>query len=231
MRDALKEVARGTTFKYRPLEDWRVAIFEIYNRKVAENAKLYPIFHTFETAFRSTVAVRIEEYYGVSDWWSPAVSAHRSGSHRITINGVSLPHWVARNFFRIATHLDQLDPRPTIADGYHLLELSKLSHVQNLVTSHWRSIFERIFTKGSKRLTQNDFSKKFKRVRETRNHVYHHMTSASPQNTSLPEVIATAEELLDYLNCSLGFVCGKVEAAKLPPFAFKLPREPRHNCW
>jgi hypothetical protein len=95
MRDALKEVARGTTFKYRPLEDWRVGIFEIYNRKVAENAKLYPVFHTFETAFRSTVAVRIEEYYGVPDWWSPAVLAHRSGSQSMTINGVSLPHWVA----------------------------------------------------------------------------------------------------------------------------------------
>jgi hypothetical protein len=59
MEAALMEVragSQGYRLKIRPNE-WRAAIFTVYNRKVAEHAQLFPIFHSFEIAFRSTLAV------------------------------------------------------------------------------------------------------------------------------------------------------------------------------
>src|ERR1043165_8217886 len=65
MEAALIEVRAGTQgylLVYRP-DEWRAAIFRVYNRKVAEHAQLFPIFHSFETAFRSTLAVVLEKHY------------------------------------------------------------------------------------------------------------------------------------------------------------------------
>jgi hypothetical protein len=63
MKAALKEVASGVALRYRPISEWRKAIFKVYNRKVSEDAQLFPVFHSFETAFRSTVAVELEAFY------------------------------------------------------------------------------------------------------------------------------------------------------------------------
>jgi hypothetical protein len=57
MLASLEEVKAGTlgnVLVYRPNE-WRGAIFSVYNRKVAEHAQLFPVFHSFETAFRSPI--------------------------------------------------------------------------------------------------------------------------------------------------------------------------------
>ena len=70
MEASLVEVKRGAVGRRLSQgKDWRPAIFQVYNRKVAEHAQLFPIFHSFETAFRSTVAVKLEEYYGEIVWW------------------------------------------------------------------------------------------------------------------------------------------------------------------
>jgi hypothetical protein len=61
MEASLVEVTSGTlghVLVYRPNE-WRSAIFQVYHRKVAEHARLFPIFHSFETAFRSTIAIAL----------------------------------------------------------------------------------------------------------------------------------------------------------------------------
>jgi hypothetical protein len=60
MRAALKEAHAGRAVQQGSFAQRRAAIFRIYYRKVAEHAQLFPIFHTFETAFRSTVAVELE---------------------------------------------------------------------------------------------------------------------------------------------------------------------------
>jgi hypothetical protein len=67
----VKAGTKGYLLIYRP-NDWRPAIFTVYNRKVAEHAQLFPIFHSFENALRSTVAVVLEQHYKPS----PLVASH-----------------------------------------------------------------------------------------------------------------------------------------------------------
>src|SRR5258708_10624124 len=58
MEASLIEVRAGTlgyVLVYRPIE-WRASIFKVYNRTDAEHAQLFSIFHSFETALRSTAA-------------------------------------------------------------------------------------------------------------------------------------------------------------------------------
>jgi hypothetical protein len=60
--------------------DWRPAVFKVYNRKVAEHAQLFGMFHSFETAFRSTVAVTLEQHYQHKRWWRPIYDELRLGN-------------------------------------------------------------------------------------------------------------------------------------------------------
>src|SRR5258708_19319151 len=81
MEASLIEVRAGTlgyVLVYRPSE-WRAAIFKVYNRKVAEHAQLFPIFHSFETAFRSTAAVALERHYRHPRWGRGGFQAVRKG--------------------------------------------------------------------------------------------------------------------------------------------------------
>src|SRR5258708_33937554 len=91
MEASLIEVRAGTlgyVLVYRPSE-WRAAIFKVYNRKVAEHAQLFPIFHSFETAFRSTAAVALERHYRHPRWWGGGFEAVRKGqpAKRVTRGG------------------------------------------------------------------------------------------------------------------------------------------------
>ena len=61
MKASLIELERGIRMPAGG-KGWRTAMFEIYNRKVAKHAKLFPVFHCFETAFRSYTAVHLEDY-------------------------------------------------------------------------------------------------------------------------------------------------------------------------
>jgi hypothetical protein len=81
MEASLIEVKSGTLgniLVYRPNE-WRAAIFKVYYRKVAEHAQLFPVFHSFETAFRSTVALQLEQHYSHKRWWRAVYEAMRKG--------------------------------------------------------------------------------------------------------------------------------------------------------
>lgn len=96
MAGALKEVRAGivgSILVYQP-NDWRPLIFQIYNRKVAEHAQLFPIFHTFETAFRSTVAVTLEDHYHHARRWRGIYQQMRVGNPATAIAqicGVAIP--------------------------------------------------------------------------------------------------------------------------------------------
>jgi hypothetical protein len=63
-------------------------------------------------------------------------------------------------------------------------------------------------------------------VRSARNDVYHHKSIPK-----LVNVAATAEDLLDYLDCSIGFIYRKIKDANPVPPTFALAEEPRHNTW
>jgi hypothetical protein len=215
---------------YRP-DEWRARIFEVYNRKVAEHAQLFPIFHTFETAFRSTVAVTLEEYYRHPRWWRGIYEQLRKGNPATTIEKIGgMPitrdaaHLIGEIIFSIDGESLQKSSVNNFVNGYEFVECCDIGHIRQLIEKHWSAFSPRF--SGTKRLTLNDFQKKFNRVRDARNDVYHHKSVAR-----LAGVVATAEELLDYLNCSIGFVYRKITESTAASLKFLLPIEARHMTW
>ncbi|HXW48602.1 MAG TPA: hypothetical protein VEK31_04080 [Xanthobacteraceae bacterium] len=215
---------------YQPA-DWRPLIFQIYNRKVAEHAQLFPIFHTFETAFRSTVAVTLEDHYHHARWWRGIYNQLRNGNSATSITqigGVPIPSHAAHRIGQIMMAIDgdqwQRNIVSGLKNGYQFVEWCDLGHIRQLIEEHWR-VFSPRFAQP-KRLTLADFKAKFDRVREARNDVYHHKAVAR-----LANVVATAEELLDYLNCSIDFVYHKITAATPTAPQFSFPIQHRHNTW
>lgn len=232
MRAALKEAKAGRALVNRPFAERRAAIFQVYFRKVAEHAQLFPIFHTFETAFRSTAAVELETHYGRPDWWAPVRQALRSGqpARSVThLRGIPISRNAAHQIGRIILALEGENlSRPVltgVADGYEFTELCDLSHIGGLVSEHW-SVFAPSYFTSPTRMTAADFSAKFTRVRDARNDIYHHKSVARMTN-----VVSAAEELLDRLGCSLDFAYKKITGFTLSPPAFSIPPADRHNIW
>ena len=234
MRDALKEVCAGNPgniLHYQP-NDWRPAIFKVYNRKVAEQAQLFSVFHCFETAFRSTVAVALERHYNQTRWWAGVHAALRAGQLARTVRqvgGVVLTRDAADLIARIIESIDgpsfQRNRVATFQNGYEFAENCDIGQIGFLVEKHW-AIFSHRFVRGTRRLSMADFMAKFQRVRDARNDVYHHKSVARMTN-----VVQTAEDLLDYLNFSLGFVYQKVTDSSPAPLAFAIAIQPRHQIW
>ncbi|QRM36043.1 hypothetical protein [Microvirga sp. VF16] len=232
MQASLKEVAVGRALVNRPFNDWRQAIFGVYHRKIAEHAQLFPVFHTFETAFRSLVAVELEALYGTPDWWTPIYTALRNGAAANTIAHIrgkpiskDAAHRVGQIILAIEGDKLQRGVIPTLRNGYEFAERCDLSHIEGLIVEHW-SVFAPKFVRGTLRLPQKDFKAKFKRVREARNDVYHHKSVAR-----MTSVVDAAEDLLDYLHLSLDFTVTQIQKANPAPLSFLLPQAPRHGCW
>jgi hypothetical protein len=87
-------------------------------------------------------------------------------------------------------------------------------------------VFAPRFRRGTAKLTASDFPEKFDRVRSARNDVYHHKSTPK-----LANVVATAENLLDYLDCAVGFVYQKIKDSRPIPPSFVVAIEPRHKTW
>jgi len=220
MRDALIELSQGKSQRPAGAGQWRDAIYAIYNRKVAEHAQLFPVFHCFETAFRSRVAVTLEDHYQIPQWWAPAAKALSSGAtaNAVTRIGVVDPLQGER---RRAIHLMvsemtqwKLDVM-SFADGYELLERSTLNQVKRLLSSHW-PLFRNFFVNpAGQPLMQSVVEEKFDRVHAARNSVYHHLSFAG-----MTDVYLTAEELLDYIGFKLAPVHRAIEGASCtePPY-------------
>lgn len=147
MAGALKEVRAGivgSILVYQP-NDWRPLIFQIYNRKVAEHAQLYPIFHTFETAFRSTVAVTLEDHYRDPCWWQDIYGQMRKGNQAKSItkiNGVAISKDAAYRIGEIIIAIDgdrfQRNVVGRLKNGYQFVECCDLGHVRQLIENHWQ---------------------------------------------------------------------------------------------
>lgn len=230
MLAALKEVSNAPALRCRPIPDWREAIFKVYSRKVAEHAQLFPVFHSFETAFRSTVAVGLEDFYKQNDWWMPvkndlaSTGAPRSHIH---IHGRQIS---SDTTFLIKKIISDIELKSKVdlsklADGYEFLEYCSLNHVKELILDHWHTFRVR-FRRGKVPMSQRDFSAKFYRVINARNDIYHHKSVAG-----LKDVVNTAEELLDNLNYSLGFATHKIGSSTPKALNFNIPVGKRHHTW
>jgi hypothetical protein len=226
----LKNGAQGKTLSQG--KDWRPAIFQIYNRKVAEHALLFPIFHSFETAFRSTVAVTLEAHYNESIWWKfidAKIRADKDPREITFIGSQSISRDLANSIAQLIYHIDGADLRRNavgaFVNGYEFLEACELAQVARTIEDHW-SVFAPRFVRGKNRLSLNHFKAKFKTVREARNDIYHHKSVAR-----MTGVVANAEDLLDYLGFSLRFVFDKIADAGPQEPRFLIKTAKRHRTW
>lgn len=232
MRAALNEAKAGKALQNGKFAEKRAAILAIYYRKVAEHAQLFPVFHTFETAFRSLVAVELESLYGMQNWWLPIFNAFRKGdpADSITkIRGVPISKNTANRIGAIIYAIEgeslQRNLISSLNDGYEFAELCDLSHISSLITNHWSHFGPRYFN-APRVMTQQEFSAKFTKVREARNDIYHHKSLARMTN-----VVSSAEELLERLNCSLGFAYAKINASRVAAPKLAVPQAAQHNLW
>lgn len=232
MGAALKEAHAGKAIQQGSFAERRAAIFRIYYRKVAEHGQLFPLFHTFETAFRSTVAVKLETHYGKADWWKPIFQALRAGDDAKTvgwINGIAISkdkaHAIGQIIFHIEGEKLGRNVLGGVADGYAFAELCDLNHIGNLVYHHW-GLFSPAYFQQPRVMALSEFRLKFKRVREARNDIYHHKSVAN-----MTGVVGAAEDLLERLHCSAEFAYEKITASRIsaPPFA--APQGGQHNLW
>ncbi len=209
MRDSLIELSQGRSAKPAGQGQWREAIYAIYNRKVAEHAQLFPLFHCFETAFRSRIAVTLEDHYSTPRWWSAMAAAHRGGQdfRATTRIGVIDPVTSERRraIFFLASDLTQtgLDVM-TFDDGYELLEKSTLGQTKRLLETHWPLFKAGFVNSGGQPMKQEVVLAKFEKIRVARNNVYHHLPFAG-----MTDIYETGEELL----ACLGFKLAKVHRA------------------
>lgn len=232
MKAALKEAAAGAAFQQGNFSEKRAAIFRIYYRKVAEHAQLFPIFHTFETSFRSIVAVELESHYGIANWWNPIIARLRAGDAARTIgtiNGVNISRDAAHRIGQImyAIEGDNLSRGRLIGinDGYAFAELCDLTHICDLIVEHW-GIFAAHYSGSPRIVTRGEFTAKFKKVRDARNAIYHHKSLAQ-----MAGVVSAAEELLERLRCSLRFSYQKISQATIADPTFSIAQNGQHNLW
>src|SRR5215469_3638895 len=164
MLAALKEVSESKALEGRHICEYREIIFRVYNRKVAEHAQLFLVFHSFETAFRSTVSVELETYYGQQQWWAAIYKALRKGHAATTvecIGGRKLPRDTAHLIGEILEYIDgdslHRNIVPRITTGYLLVEQCKLSQIGKLITQHWLVFKSKFHHAHGQNLTCHDF--------------------------------------------------------------------------
>jgi hypothetical protein len=218
MRASLAEIRNTQPMQSGRARDWREAIYRVYNRKVAEHAQLFPLFHSFETAFRSVTAVTLENHYQQPKWWAPFEVALKTGAHAKTITkigaiGISTDVAVAMTYM-VDDLIRKKVSLTALTNGYELLTETDLSRVGALIFHHW-PIFKPFFVRKSVPLSRAHFMTKFDRVRDARNSVYHHKSFAG-----FTDCYQSAEDLMAYLSFPLERIHAKIAAAKCAPPAY-----------
>ena len=100
------------------------------------------------------------------------------------------------------------------------------SHVLFIARCWVNTVFAPRFVRGGIHLSLDHFKTKFRAVREARNDVYHHKSVAR-----MTDVVFHAEDLLDYLDFSLDFVCNKITDVPPTKLRFAVLVEARHRTW
>lgn len=217
MKAAVREFIAGRSPKLQPGAAWREEVLRIYNRKVAENAQMFPLFHSFECAFRATTAAILESHYKIQRWWAPvltfATSSAGPTAMRIGVVDADLT-----TVLRIKSMLQDVITRTaefaSLKTGYDVLDHADISHVQQMIKVHWNQMSP-MFVRNGQQLSIADFDAKFSRVRIARNIVYHHRSLANK-----PLVYETTSDLLAYLGFDMSKVHRRIRNAQplAPPY-------------
>lgn len=203
--------------------DIRGAIYRIYNRKVAEHAQMFPMFHTVETALRASLAVELETHYGIQAWWTPVLKGVMSSGwdpKSVTrIGNINVHREIPYRMGRTLQSL--IDKKVAVAGfrtGNELLTTCDFSHLVYLIEDHWSLFAARFVFKGqivSKQLAVTFLD----RIRDARNAVYHHQSFEGA-----PAAYDAADLVMQCLGVKLAKVHPLIAGAqcKPPPYFSKL---------
>lgn len=227
MDPALQQVAAAAAAAGSPPHDARKAVWAEYHRRVAEVDRLFPVFFTFESAWRALTGEVLKARYGGSDaWWHPVRAAVQAGAGSVRLGflgGVPARNDVIR---RVENLLRNQPPssRAALATSYDLVGAGTLGDVGWFIDNHWGAVASVFSAPAGGAPTSTQFAALFRRVREARNDAYHHRPVPSPK-----KVVDAAERLLDLIDVHLGTRVAAVAASTPAPFAFALPLQPRHR--
>lgn len=224
---AIQEIAATAKTKLPevPAEgDIRDAIYRIYNRKVAEHAQMFPMFHTVETALRASLAVELETHYGVQAWWAPVLKGLMSSGWdprsvtrigNIAVNR-EIPFRMGRT---LQSLIDKKVPVTTFRTGNELLTACDFAHLVFLIEDHWSLFAPKFVFKGQvvPKLLAVTF---LDRIRDARNAVYHHQSFEGA-----PGAYDAADLVMQCLGVKLAKVHPLIAGApcKPPPYFPKPP--------
>lgn len=227
MDAALQQVAATARTVGASPRDARAAVWAEYDRRVADIQRLFPVFFTFESAWRTLSAAVLRQRYGGDDgWWHPvrAAMAAGSGVSRVGyLGGVPARNEVVRRVENILRNQPTADLH-RMATSYDLLEVCTLGDVSWMIDRHWSAVASTFSATALPAPTSAIFADLFRRVREARNDAYHHRPVSDGQ-----KVIAAAERLLDLVDVHLGARVATTSSAALGAFAFAVLRQPRHG--
>jgi hypothetical protein len=188
---------------------------------------LFPVFHEFESGYRSRVAAWMENHYGTSIWWSEVLVALKNGNGYMDFKGLINGKRVSSNIFdAIGSLLRSVDgiqlERNRLAamdDGFHLLQLSTLSDLEKLMFEHWTDFSKTLPSKlaNGNPLNKEVFKGMFRRVREARNDCYHHKEVAKRH-----EIVSNAEQLLVLIGVHLETACDMISMSAVKPLRFDI---------
>lgn len=234
MYASLREVASSKRTGNREM---REAIFQVYHRKLAEHAAMFPIFHVFENAMRSVMAHALEDCYVAGsqqpDWWRPIEGSILNGSPMPRIIHIPSGRKIKQEALAAVKDLLSVALRreggpqavASATDSYGLLALGDMRHTQALIQSHWGAFTSYFVVSkvGAAPITSSNFIEMFDKIRRTRNAVYHHTSIGD-----LKKTVELAERLLDRLDVSLAHVWREVSAARPMQIPLSIPLQERH---
>lgn len=180
---AIQEIA-ATARKQLPAAlaegDIRAAIYRIYNRKVAEHAQMFPMFHTVETALRASLAVELETHYGIQTWWAPVLKGVMSSGwdpRSITrIGNVDVGREIPFHIGRILqSMIEKKVAVGAFRTGNDFLTACEFGQLVSLVKEHWPR-YATTFTHNALPVNKAVTLALLERIREARNAVYHHQS-------------------------------------------------------
>ena len=227
MDPALQQVAAVTMAAGSPPRDARRAVWTEYHRRVTEVDRLFPVFFTFESAWRALTAEVLKARYGGTDaWWHPvraAVQRSAASTRLGFLGGVPARNDVIR---RVENLLGNQLPaaRAALATSYDLIGAGTLGDVGWFIDNHWSAVTSVFSAPAGGTPTSAQFAALFRRVREARNDAYHHRPVPNPQ-----KVVDAAERLLDLIDVHLETRVAAIATSASAPFAFAVPVQPRHR--
>jgi hypothetical protein len=230
LRGAAKAAAKAA--KKGEFHELLPRIHRVYNRKLAEQHRLFPILSLFEASYRSFLAVWLEGHYGTSTWWQDLYDWLRKGNKATELselNGVPTTAGVMRTVENLLRGVDggilTGQVVPNIAHGQEMLRLSKMSDLEELSKEHWHHLRAALPSQlySGAPLDAQVFSGMFRRLREARNDCFHH--KEVPNRT---HIASNAELLLDLIDIHIETEIDGAASAVVRPFSYQVPSTDRH---